>query len=91
MVSSNTRSISEAELRSSFTIEGGLARENPVPTTLYPARWNARRTCRPRRPVAPVTRAVFDMAELKLLGPEVGSDFKIITFTSKTCQQNAYD
>jgi hypothetical protein len=40
-------------------IEGGLARVNPVPTTVQPAREKAFTTCRPRRPVAPVTRTVL--------------------------------
>ena len=34
LVSLSTRSTSEAELRSSFMIEGGFAREKPVPMTL---------------------------------------------------------
>lgn len=51
--------MADSELRSSFKIVGGFARENPVPTTLYPARWKAGTTARPRRPVAPVMRAVL--------------------------------
>ena len=40
-------------------IEGGLARVYPVPLTSQPARSKALTTWRPRRPVAPVMRAVF--------------------------------
>lgn len=50
---------SDSEARSSFTIEGGFARVNPVPTTSHPCLWNAFTTCLPSRPVAPVMRAVF--------------------------------
>ena len=45
-------------VRSSLWIEGGFAREKPVPTVLQPALLKADITCRPSRPVAPVMRTV---------------------------------
>ena len=51
-----------SEPRSSFKIDGGFARVNPVPTTCHSFLSNAVTTCRPSRPVAPVMRAVLVIA-----------------------------
>ena len=59
MTSPRVLATSDSEPRSSFTIEGGFARVNPVPVVSHPARWKAFTTCLPSRPVAPVIRAVF--------------------------------
>lgn len=59
LVSSMAADTASWEFRSSLMIEGGLARVNPVPTTVQPAREKAFTTCRPRRPVAPVMRTVL--------------------------------
>jgi hypothetical protein len=47
---------SGSDPRSTLRIDGGFARVNPVPVTFQSARSKALRTCRPRRPVAPVMR-----------------------------------
>ena len=49
---------------------GGLARVRPVPVTDQDLRLNAVVTARPRRPLAPVTRAVWgeDMVVGVVLG-----------------------
>ena len=59
MTSSRTLEIDASLPRSSFMIDGGLARVNPVPTTFQPPLWKDLTTCLPSRPVAPVTSAVF--------------------------------
>lgn len=66
---------SDSEPRSSFTIEGGFARVNPVPVVSHPARWKAFTTCLPSRPVAPVIRAVFAMMCWSLSGE--GGSFEV--------------
>jgi len=57
LTSSMTFLTSTSDLRSTFKIEGGDARVNPVPTTSQPPLLNSFTTCLPRRPVAPVMRA----------------------------------
>ena len=47
--------------RSILRIVGGSARENPVPRAFHPADLKDCKICRPRRPVAPVTRTVLGM------------------------------
>jgi len=49
--------MAEGSLRSSLMVEE-VARVKPVLVTDQPARDNSATTCRPRRPVAPVTRAL---------------------------------
>jgi hypothetical protein len=62
LTSSMVLTTSASEPRSSFKMAGGLAREKPVPTTFQSCLLKAVTTCRPRRPVAPVIRAVLAMA-----------------------------
>jgi hypothetical protein len=59
LTSSRALETSASLPRSSFRIDGGLARVKPVPTTFQLALWNAFTTCLPSRPVAPVIIAVF--------------------------------
>lgn len=60
-VSFNSLSTSSGFSRFALRIVGGVALVSPCPTTMHPARLKALRTCRPRRPVAPVTRTVCDI------------------------------
>jgi hypothetical protein len=59
LTSSRALETSASLPRSSFRIDGGLARVNPVPMTFQLALWKAFTTCLPSRPVAPVMIAVF--------------------------------
>ena len=59
LTASRVFATSTSDPRSSFRIDGGLARVKPVPVTSQPALSKTFTTCLPSRPVAPVMRAFF--------------------------------
>jgi hypothetical protein len=65
LTSSMTFLTSTSDPRSTFKIESGDARVNPVPTTSQLPLLNSFTTCLPRKPVAPVMRAFLAMVVVR--------------------------